>query len=162
GRCHIVRYATFLHWRSVRPVGGAGHVYAHAMPVGSDGALLAVRMSANTVNAGLVYFAAGSFEPADFRGGEADVGANMRREVAEETGRDLSVMRHEAGYHLVSKRTGTVLFRRYLLGESADAAAERVRAHVAAESDPEIEGPVVIREAGDLPERLADQVPHLI
>lgn len=162
GRCHIVRYSTFLYWRSVRPIGGAGHVYAHAMLVGADGALLAVRMAPHTVNAGMVYFAAGSFEPEDFRDGEADLDFNIHREVREETGLDITGLRRERDYHLVSKRTGTALFRRYVLDEPAEAAAERIRAHVAGESEPEIVGPVVIRDGEALPPRLAEQMPDLI
>jgi hypothetical protein len=63
---------------------------------------------------------------------------------------------------ITSSRCGPARFRRYLLGEPAEAAADRVRAHVAAEREPEIEGPVVIREGGSMPEHLAEQMPHLI
>lgn len=162
GRCHIVRYATFLYWRALRPVGGAGHAYTHAMLVSADNALVAIRMGRSTVNAGLVYFAAGSFEPVDFRDGQADLEFNMRREVREETGIDLSGVPHEPRYHMLSKTTGTVLFRRYFLGRSADELAGEIRRHVAADPDPEIEEPVVIRDAHDLPDSLAAQMPGLI
>lgn len=162
GHCHIVRYATFLYWRSLRPIPDAGHAYTHAMLVSADNALVAIRMGPSTVNAGSVYFAAGSFEPADFSGGKADLDANMWREVAEETGIDLSGIPHERQYHAVSKTTGTVLFRRYFLDRSADELAEDISRHVAAEDDPEIEGPVIIRGPSDLPDRLAQQMPDLI
>ena len=47
-----------------------------------DGALLAIRMGANTVNPGSVYFAAGSFEPVDFPNGVKPISEhNMAREV---------------------------------------------------------------------------------
>lgn len=162
GRCHIVRYATFLHWRAVRPVGHAGHAYTHAMLVGSDNALVAIRMGPHTLNPGLVYFAAGSFEPVDFRDGEADIDANMRREVMEETGLELAGVPHEPACHVVSKVSGTVLFRRYFFEETGDALAARICGHVAGEADPEIEGPVVIRHAGDVPQGLAPQMPDLM
>lgn len=162
GHCHIVRYSAFLYWRKLRPVGGAGHAYTHAMLVGSDNALVLIRMGANTVNAGLVYCAAGSFEPADFRDGQADLEHNMRREVLEETGIDIAGVPHEPIYHVLSKTTGTVLFRRYFLDATADELAQDIRAHVATESDPEIEGPVIVRNATDLPDRLAAQMPALI
>ncbi len=162
GRCHIVRYATFLYWRSLRPISGAGHAYTHAMLVSADNALVAIRMGPSTINAGLVYFAAGSFEPVDFRGGQADLEFNMHREVGEETGIDLSGVRHEDRYHLLSKTTGTVLFRRYFLDRPADELAEEIRRHVAAGDDPEIEGPVIIRDPNDVPDRLAAQMPGLI
>jgi 8-oxo-dGTP pyrophosphatase MutT (NUDIX family) len=158
GRCHAVRYATFMHWRRERANTAAGHVFAHAMLVSRDNALVAIRMAASTVNAGRVYFAAGSFEPVDFADGAADVDFNMIREVAEETGLDISsVPRGERCYALSTER-GTVLFRRYFLPEDADEIARRIETFVAGEMDPEISGPVIIRGADDLPDRL---MPHM-
>ena len=162
GRCHIVRYRIFLYWRSLRAAAGAGHFYAHPVLVGSDNALLAIRMGRKTVNAGQVYFAAGSFEPVDFRDGRADLDFNMQREVLEETGIDISGVPHDPDYHVLAKSTGTVLFRRYHFDATADELAEAVRAHVASEDDPEIEGPVIIRNRLDRPSGLAQQMPALI
>ncbi|MGB3387424.1 MAG: hypothetical protein WBA88_05515, partial [Pseudaminobacter sp.] len=88
GRCHAVRFATFMHWRGNKSLSRAEHAYAHAMLVSRDNALVAIRMGAHTVNAGSIYFAAGSFEPSDFRDGLVDVDFNMAREVEEETGLD--------------------------------------------------------------------------
>lgn len=157
GRCHAVRYATLLHWRRSRPA-GAEHAYAHAALVASDGALVAVRMGAHTANAGKVYFAAGSFEPFDFRDGLVDIDANMAREVLEETGLDISAAPVDADYHLFSQNANTVIFRRYYLGEPADAIAERIAAFVASEAEPEIDGPVIIRGGGGYPDGMA---PHM-
>jgi 8-oxo-dGTP pyrophosphatase MutT (NUDIX family) len=157
GRCHVVRYAALLHWRRGRPQ-GAEHAFAHAALVTSDGALLAIRMGRHTANPGRVYFAAGSFEPIDFPGGRVDLHANMARELMEETGLDLGQAEPDPQHHLYSADRTTVIFRRYRLPETADALAERISRFVAAESDPEIEGPVVIRSASDDPEGL---VPHM-
>lgn len=162
GRCHIVRYSTFLYWRKLRPVDGVGHAYAHALLVSSDNALILIRMASSTINAGLVYCAAGSFEPSDFRDGTVDIEANMRREVMEETGIDIAHAPCEPGYHLLSKTTGTVLFRRYFFTETAEELAAAIRAHVAAQDDSEIEGPVIVHGATDMPDRLAAQMPGLI
>lgn len=162
GRSHLVRYSSFLYWRKVRPVGGAGHVFAHAMPVSSDGALVAIRMGEHTINAGRIYFAAGSFERIDFRNGMADPEVNMRREVMEETGLDLSAARADPHYHAVSIAAGTVLFRRYYLDETADALAAHIRAHVARETDPEIDGPVILRAGEPEPDNLAPQMPPML
>src|SRR5690606_13213850 len=41
GRCHAVRYSTFLHWRKDR-VATAAHAFAHPMLVSSDNALVAI------------------------------------------------------------------------------------------------------------------------
>ncbi|TIV02258.1 MAG: hypothetical protein E5W04_14270, partial [Mesorhizobium sp.] len=62
GRCHAVKYSTFMLWRKNRELSGAEHAYAHAVLVAGDNALVAIRMGSHTVNAGRVYFAAGSFE----------------------------------------------------------------------------------------------------
>lgn len=158
GQCHMIRYATFLYWRK-QPTGqGAGHAFAHAALVAADNALVAIRMGAHTASPGLVYFAAGSFEPLDFPNGVVDVDFNMAREVQEETGLDITGLRREAGYHAISQKSGTVIFRRYFLSEDADTVAESIRDFVSRETDPEIVGPVIIRNAHDLPEGLA---PHM-
>jgi 8-oxo-dGTP pyrophosphatase MutT (NUDIX family) len=158
GRCHAIRYATFLYWRRERADTATGHVFAHAMLVSRDNALVAIRMAANTVNANRVYFAAGSFEPADFFNGSADVDFNMIREVAEETGLDISAVRRGERCYALSTDRGTVLFRRYYLAEDADAVAQRIEAFVAGEKEAEISGPVIIRAADDLQEGL---MPHM-
>jgi 8-oxo-dGTP pyrophosphatase MutT (NUDIX family) len=158
GRCHAVRYSTFMLWRGNRQVAGAEHAYAHAMLVAGDNALVAIRMASHTVNAGRVYFAAGSFEPADFRDGLVDVDFNMIREVREETGLDLAGAARGRRYYALSTASGTVIFRRYRETASADEIAQRISAFVATETEPEIEGPVIIRDADNLPDGL---MPHM-
>ncbi len=162
GRCHLVRYATFLKWRRMRSVDTAEHAYAHAILAANDGSLIAVRMGAHTANAGRVYFAAGSFEEADFFAGRVDVDFNMAREVREETGLDIAEAMRDRRLHAYSDETGTVLFRRYRLAEDADSIVARIRASVAAQVDPEIDGPVVISAPDDLPEGLMAHMRPLI
>lgn len=162
GRCHAVSYATFLYWRRNRLSAPAEHSFAHAVLVSSDGALVAVRMGSHTANAGRVYFAAGSFEPADFRDGLVDLEFNMAREVREETGLEISHLPRDPAYHAYSSEQGTVIFRGYLLDEDAETVAARIREHVAAETEPEIEGPVIIRSRGDLPEGLMSHMLPII
>lgn len=162
GRCHAVNYSTFMLWRKRRANSGAEHAYAHAMLVAGDNALVAIRMGPNTVAAGSVYFAAGSFEPIDFRDGLVDVDFNMIREVGEETGLDLSAARRGPHWHALSTTTGTVIFRRYHVDGTADEIAQRITGFVATEADPEIEGPVIIRRATDLPNGLAPHMKPLV
>jgi len=155
GECREVDFASFLLWR--RQGEAHAHVFAFAALVGSDGALLAGRMAAHTANPGRVYFAAGSFERDDFPGGRIDVEANARREVLEETGLDLAGLARDDAHVLLRAGRAFGLARRYYLGEPAAAAAARVAAFLAGESEPEIEAPVVIR-AGD---RLDGLTPHM-
>ncbi|QKC96327.1 hypothetical protein [Mesorhizobium sp. NZP2298] len=162
GRCHAVNYSTFMLWRKRPENSGAEHAYAHAVLVAGDNALVAIRMGPQTVNAGRVYFAAGSFEPVDFRDGMVDVDFNMIREVREETGIDLTDARRGVRWHALSTASGTVIFRRYHVDEPADEVARRISAFVAAETDPEIEGPVIIRHAADLPDGLSPHMKPLV
>ncbi|QKC89942.1 hypothetical protein EB230_17170 [Mesorhizobium sp. NZP2234] len=162
GRCHAVNYSTFMLWRKRPENSGAEHAYAHAVLVAGDNALVAIRMGPRTVNAGRVYFAAGSFEPVDFHDGMVDVDFNMIREVREETGIDLTDARRGVRWHALSTASGTVIFRRYHVDDLADEVARRISAFVAAETDPEIEGPVIIRHAADLPEGLSPHMKPLI
>ena len=162
GRCHAVNYSTFMLWRKRRENSGAEHAYAHAMLVAGDNALVAIRMGSHTANAGRVYFAAGSFEPIDFRDGLVDVDFNMIREVREETGLDLSGAARGRRYHVLSTASGTVIFRRYHDIAPADEIARRISAFVATETEPEIQGPVIIRHAADLPDGLAAHMKPLI
>ena len=122
------------------------------MLVTADNALIAIRMGAHTVNAGRVYFAAGSFEPEDFPRRPVDPHGNMVREVKEETGLDICGRRARGARHYaLSTERGTVIFRRYLLDADADEIAARIRDFVAGESEPEIEEPVIIRNAAICP-----------
>ena len=160
GICHEIGFSTFLYWRRLKPVPSAEHAFAHAMLIAADGALVAIRMGPQTANAGKVYFAAGSFEPQDFdAGGQVRLDFNMAREVGEETGLDLAVAERLPGFHVLSTTGGTVIVRRYRMPETADVLADRIRAFVAADPDPEISGPVIIRSADDLPEGL---MPHML
>src|SRR5262249_54793159 len=90
--------------------------------------------------------------------GKVDLDRNMAREVLEETGLDLAPLDRDPIWHAWSGDAGTVVFRRFRLPMTANAVAARIRDFVAAEEDPEIEGPVVIRSAGDLPQGIR---PHM-
>ena len=159
GRAHAVRFATMLYWRKHKGAAGIEHCFAHAALISGDNALVAIRMGQQTANPGRVYFAAGSFEPDDFIDGRVDVYGNMAREVHEETGLALGHWRRDRGYFLYSENHATVLIQRFWTDEPAASIAARIEAHVAAETEPEIEGPVVIRHAEDRPDGV---LPHMV
>src|SRR4051812_6490217 len=162
GVCHEIRFATFMYWRKTRPWPGVEHAFAQAMPVTSDGALIAIRMGRKTANAGKVYFASGAFDPVDFSDGKVDVDLNMAREVAEETGLKIAGLPHDLHYHALSSANGTMIVRRYFLPHPAETIAASIRAFVADDLDPEIEEPVIIRSAEDLPGGIMPYMAELI
>lgn len=146
GEAHVVPFSAFLWWRrqAVRP---GAHLFAYPVLVAADGALVAIRMGAHTANAGQVYFAAGSLEPADVVDGRCDIEGNMRREVKEETGLDLARSTPGKGYFASRmKRTVTVL-RLYRFALTAQEMIERIEAHMPTAEDQEIDGAVAIRSA---------------
>ncbi|TIL80916.1 MAG: hypothetical protein E5Y76_05875, partial [Mesorhizobium sp.] len=71
---------------------------------------------------------------------------------------DLAGAARGRRYYALSTATGTVIFRRYREAASADEVAQRISAFVATEAEPEIDGPVIIRSADDLPDGL---MPHM-
>lgn len=162
GTCHAVRYSQFLYWRSLRPVESAEHAYAHPVLVAADNALVAIRMSSHTFNAGQVYFASGSFEPIDFPDGRVDVDLNMRREALEEIGVDLRDCAAERKLFGLSRKEGTVFFRRYFSGLTAEELARNIRHHAQNGGDDEIEDAVILRSPADLDHRAAGQMPTLV
>lgn len=157
GSCHAVNYETLLFWRKHRDIPTAEHAFASAALISSDGALVAIRMGPQTASAGRILFAAGSFEQPDLVDGRVDVDANMVREVREETGLDIVSLRRDPHYMLFSTHGGTAITRRYWLDQPADIVARKIEAFVAGEVDPEISGPVIIRQGETMP---AQTLPH--
>lgn len=143
---HLTSYATMLWWRKQQDRPLAEHVFPVAVPITSDGAILAIEMAAKTANAGRVYCAAGSLDAHDIVDGKVDLDANMMREVAEETGIDLSAATPIGGYIGVRVFRAVTVFRTFLLPFDAKEACARVRHHMETDHEQEIAGPVVIRD----------------
>jgi len=143
---HLTPYATMLWWRKqpTRPI--AEHLFPIAVPITSDGAILAIEMAAKTANAGRVYCAAGSLDAHDIVGRKVDLDANMMREVLEETGIDLSLAKPVGGYLGVRVFRAVTVFRTFLLPYDAEEACARVRHHMETDHEQEIAGPVIIRD----------------
>jgi 8-oxo-dGTP pyrophosphatase MutT (NUDIX family) len=161
-KCHLVRFATFLYWRTVEPVEGAEHFFAHAVPVARDNSLIAIRMGNHTANAGQVYFAAGSFDTQDFCGGKIDIEANMAREVFEETGIDLGAAIAEPDYAAWRYGGQAVIFRRYRFDLDAKTITKRIARHIQSDPDPEIDCAMAIRGDCALPVGLTSYMPGII
>jgi 8-oxo-dGTP pyrophosphatase MutT (NUDIX family) len=161
GETHEIDFATFMFWRKAQQAEGCCHIFAFAVPVAKDGALVAVKMSRFTANPGRVYFAGGSFERCDFKDGQMDFDANTRREVLEETGLSFDEVPRDAEFGLIRFGAAVLIFRRYFLNADAEAVARSVREHVSADPEPEIEGPVIIRK-GDKPTGALRHMPVLL
>lgn len=147
GLAHMVPFSTLLYWRRHGRPEGATHLFAMPLLVGADGGIVAIRMSRTTANPGAVYCAAGSLDAHDIVGGRIDVEANMAREVAEETGLDLGMAQSGTRYKALHLDNTVVLVRVFSFNDDAETLARRIEAHVAGEAEPEIDAPVIIRDA---------------
>lgn len=160
--CHLVPFSTFLYWRKVRPVANVVHVFAMALLVSGDDAVIAVRMGQRTANAGRIYCASGSFDGEDLAFGRFDAAVNMRREVMEETGLDLREAAAEEGYHVLAVGGMVVILRTYRFADDATTLAGRIDAHVRADPDPEIAGAEIVRGPGDLTDAFHVHMPPIL
>jgi 8-oxo-dGTP pyrophosphatase MutT (NUDIX family) len=153
GACFEIDYASFLAWRDWGfPDRSVYNVFAAAALGTPDGAFLLGEMASTTANAGMLYFPCGTPEPGDIGAdGVLDFDGNVRRELLEETGiavdDDLTVA---PGWTLVIDRCFMGLMKRLTARQSADALRARVRAHIAAETHPELIDVYVVRSRADL------------
>ena len=147
GEGYVTPFSAFMYWRRQPQRQGGIHIFAYPVLESSDGALVAIRMGAHTANPGQVYFAAGSLEPEDIVDGRCDIEANMRREVLEETGLDLSNSVAGQGLYAAHARRTVTLMRLFRFDMTADEMVERIEAHMLVAEDKEIAGAAAIRSA---------------
>ncbi|WP_434710364.1 NUDIX hydrolase [Rhizobium sp. YTUHZ045] len=147
GEGYVTPFSAFMYWRRQPQRQGGLHIFAYPVLESSDGALVAIRMGAHTANPGQVYFAAGSLEPEDIFDGRCDIEANMRREVLEETGLNLSDSVAGQGLFASHARRTVTLLRLFRFDLTADEMVERIEAHMLVAEDKEIAGAVAIRSA---------------
>jgi 8-oxo-dGTP pyrophosphatase MutT (NUDIX family) len=144
-------YASFIAWRdwgfpdaTVRNCFSLG-----ALRGADDGFLLGV-MSSHTLNAGKIYFPAGTPDPADIVGGMVDLAGSIRREVAEETGLGPDHYEAEDGWTCVLANTHIAHIKLLHARESAAALRARILANLAREAEPELADIRIARGVADL------------
>jgi 8-oxo-dGTP pyrophosphatase MutT (NUDIX family) len=147
GEAYVTQFSTFMWWRKQKDRSGGFHVFAFPVAVSSDGAIIAIRMAQHTSNPGQVYCAAGSMDENDIVDGRCDVEGNMRREVMEETGLDLTEAAAEPGYYAAHANRSLTLFRVFRFPWTADEMLEKIRAHMLVDEEKEIDDAVAIRSA---------------
>lgn len=146
GEAYVTPFSTFLWWRKQRERGGF-HLFAFAVAVSSDGAIIAIRMAPHTANPGQIYCAAGSMDESDIVDGRCDVEGNMRREVQEETGLDLNDAAADPGYYGTHVNRSVTVFRIFRFPWTAEDMLRRIEAHMLVSEEDEVDGVVAIRSA---------------
>lgn len=150
-------YADFIAWIDKGyPDRNIANAFAMGALRGSDGAFICGVMAAHTVNAGRIYFAAGTPDMSDLRpDGSVDLATSLTRELDEETGLSERDYHLEDEWIIVHRWPTIALLRLVTLPVPADEGAERIRATIAAQHEPELQDVRIIRGPNDVdPQRM--------
>jgi 8-oxo-dGTP pyrophosphatase MutT (NUDIX family) len=129
-------FAAWGHWG--RPAAAAVHDCFGAAAVRSaDGAYLLGRMAAHTLNAGQIYFPAGTPDPGDIADGKVDLEFSVRRELKEETGLDAADFSAEPGWTAVVGNGLIVMIKTFRSEQSAEVLRTHIVGQLAREEQPE-------------------------
>jgi 8-oxo-dGTP pyrophosphatase MutT (NUDIX family) len=151
-------FASFIAWHHCGRPMPAGQIlrngFAMAALKTSDGAYLAGRMGAHTVNAGQVYFAAGTPDSDDvLADGTVDLPGSLLRELEEETGLAPEEVTPAPDWRVVLTHGRAACIREVGIDLPAVEARSVILARLAAQAEPELDDIVIIRDARDIDER---------
>ena len=150
GACFETDFASFLAWRDWGfPAADAINCFAMGALRSRDGAFLLGVMGPHTANAGRIYFPAGTPEPADVADGALDLAGNVVREVAEETGLAGKDYVAAPGWSAVPAGARLALMKVLNADAPALELQRRMRAHIAAENNPELADIRIVRGPAD-------------
>jgi 8-oxo-dGTP pyrophosphatase MutT (NUDIX family) len=152
GACFEADYASFCAWRDWEfPDTSVCNVFSAAALRGADGAFVLGEMAATTFNAGLVTFPSGTPEPADLdTAGALDLGANLGRELLEETGLPIDELAPEPGWTMVRDRSYLALVRQVVAPLDAEALRAQIVRNLSHQRAPEFVGIRLARSERDL------------
>ncbi|MGO4705715.1 NUDIX hydrolase [Microvirga sp. 2MCAF38] len=144
-------YSDFVGWLDLpqRDTGVANGFAVGALQ-GSDGAFICGVMAEHTANAGRVYFAAGTPDRSDIRSdGTVDLATSLTRELEEETGLATGYAVSE-DWIVVRRWPAVALVRNVVVPEPAEVIAERIRAEIARQDEPELSDVKIVRGPPDI------------
>jgi 8-oxo-dGTP pyrophosphatase MutT (NUDIX family) len=146
-------FKSFLHWRSDQfPDANVLDGFGSALIRAQNGDVVIGRQRPGNLNAGLAYLPGGFIDPGDVRAdGAIDIEKSIVRELAEETG--LIAGQHvsaEPGFYLTRAGWQLSFAVAYRAQASAEELKDRIAAHLASSTDPELEEIVVLRSQKDL------------
>jgi 8-oxo-dGTP pyrophosphatase MutT (NUDIX family) len=145
-------FADFLGWRDLGyPDRTIANGFAMGALQGSDGAYICGVMGGHTANAGRIYFPSGTPDRSDLRpDGSVDLATSVTRELKEETSLPSDSYEVADSWIVVRQWPSVAFLRPITFAEPAEAVAERIRANIARQSDPELSDVRVIRGPDDV------------
>jgi 8-oxo-dGTP pyrophosphatase MutT (NUDIX family) len=143
-------FANFLAWRDWGfPDPGVFNGFGMGALRSADGAFVLGEMGGHTVNAGRIYFPAGTPDPEDVVDGRVDIVGSIAREMEEETG--LTPADYHAAPHwdCVMTPASVAIFRILDVDMPGDALKARIEANLARQEHPELSGIHLVRGRDD-------------
>jgi 8-oxo-dGTP pyrophosphatase MutT (NUDIX family) len=144
-------YASFLAWRDFgHPDAGKWNGFAMAALISAEGHFLLGEMADHTANAGQIYFAAGTPDPADVAGDRVDLAGSVLRELEEETGLGPAEVTVEPGWTVIVHGPRIAMMQRLRSSLPSTALKARIERFLAAERSPELTRMHVVARREDL------------
>ena len=144
-------YADYLAWEQFGfPGDPVDNCFSMAALRGSDGAFLLGEMAHHTINAGQIYFPAGSPDPTDIFDGVVDLEASARRQLFEDTGVSANETAMAPGWTLVFTPQRIACMKLMTLAVPAARAKARIDAYLARDPHAEFSRMHVVRSSRDI------------
>jgi 8-oxo-dGTP pyrophosphatase MutT (NUDIX family) len=144
-------FASFLAWRDWGfPDRDVFNGFGMGALRSADGAFVLGEMGGQTVNAGRIYFPAGTPDPDDIVGDRLDIAGSITREIEEETG--LTADDYQAGrhWHCVAVGASVAIMRILTVDMPGEALKARIEANLARQAHPELSAIHLARATSDL------------
>lgn len=150
-----VNYSAFMGWHGLGNPEATGAQIRNGFAMAAlrtlDGAFLMGVMGEHTVNAGKIYFAAGTPDRGDVReDGAVDLAGSALRELEEETGLRWDEYRAGDSWRVVLSPHRVAFMRDVRIDLPADEAAALIRERLAAQDDPELADIAIARSPADI------------
>ena len=157
-------YADFVAWRDFgHPGEPVDNCFSMAALRGADGAFLLGEMAAHTLNAGKVYFPAGTPDRTDIFDGKVDLDASARRELFEETGVEALEATITPGWTVVIAPRRIACMKLMTLAVPAAEAKARIDAYLARDPYAEFSRMHVVSSPSEIDEaRTPDFAAHFL
>jgi 8-oxo-dGTP pyrophosphatase MutT (NUDIX family) len=144
-------FRNFLAWRDFGcPDHEVFNCFSMAALRSTDGAFLLGESGSHTMNAGRIYFAAGTPDPSDIFGDQVDLAASVAREMEEETGFSPREAPASPGWRLVVDGQKIACMQERFLPFSAQEACLRAEKFIAADPEAELARLHVARSVADI------------
>lgn len=145
-------FKSFLYWRAHRDP-AATHVrecFGAALIRSAEGHVLLGRQAPGQLNGGRIYPPSGMIDDSDVGAGLLDIDASIRRELLEETGLHAAQMQRVPGYLVATVDLQIAVAVEWRSPLPAQELRDAIMAHIAAETNPELDDIVIARTRADI------------